>query len=129
MKIKSSVFLLLLLFFFYTLSFGVDLRPVAEAGDDQLVDNSVTLDGSQSTTPEGTIVSYEWTLAHREDSSNNQTTTGITPTVQGLSRGFYDVTLTVTNDYSQSDIDTMVVAASGDPCEDSFFVIPIAKKQ
>ena len=51
-----------------TATFAQNLRPLADAGPDQEVDESleglpilVTLDGSASTDPDGTIASYTWT--------------------------------------------------------------------
>ena len=51
-----------------TATFAQNLRPLADAGPDQEVDESleglpslVTLDGSASTDPDGTIASYSWT--------------------------------------------------------------------
>jgi hypothetical protein len=59
-------------------------------------------------------VSYEWTLEHRVDSSQNRTAQGDNPTVLDLEPGFYDVTLTVTNDNAHTGTDTMLLAAAGE---------------
>jgi len=88
--------------------------PVADAGNDQVVFDEVTLDGSGSYDTDGTIIEYTWTLTYRGDPANNKNATGINPTVTGLVKGFYDVTLNVTDDKgSTSAADTMLLAAAG----------------
>jgi len=86
---------------------------VANAGSDQVVFDTVTLDGSGSHGHDGTAVSYDWLLEYRGDGSYNQTATGVNPTITNLYPGFYDVTLTVTDDQSASTTDTSLVAAAG----------------
>ncbi len=90
--------------------------PEADAGPNQEVKNNVVnLDGSGSYDPDGTIKSYEWSLKYRifnfKIPSNNKTAIGETPTVTGLSKGYYDVTLTVTDCDGLTDKDTMVVTS------------------
>jgi len=87
--------------------------PTAEAGPEQVVFDDVTLDGSGSSDPDGAIVSYFWELQHREDSAFDTTAEGENPTVLELEPGFYDVTLTVTDDDGLSGTDTMLLAAAG----------------
>ena len=91
----------------------VDNPLIANAGSDQLVFDQVILDGSLSQDPDGTIVAYEWNLQHRENPSYNKLATGLNPTISGLYRGFYDVTLTVTDNDGFKATDTMILAASG----------------
>ncbi len=91
---------------------GVNI-PVANAGDDQTIFNEVTLDGSASGDADGSIVSYQWQLNHKENSDYNTTAEGMTPTVSNLKKGFYDVTLTVTNNDGNTGSDTMLLGASG----------------
>ncbi|MBW2066091.1 MAG: hypothetical protein JRJ03_14325, partial [Deltaproteobacteria bacterium] len=43
----------------------------------------------------------------------NRTATGIKPTVLNLKKGYYDVTLTVTDDQAATDTDTMELAVAG----------------
>jgi len=86
---------------------------IADAGADQIVFNKVTLDGSQSSVPDGLIVSYEWQLIHRTNPTYDRTATGVKPTVSNLKKGFYDVTLTVTDDLGGIDTDTMLLAVAG----------------
>ena len=88
-------------------------RPVANAGPDQTVTDAdgngqenVTLDGSQSEDPDGTIVSWVWT------ESASQIAIGETPTVT-LSVGTHTITLTVTDDDNATDTDEVVITIQG----------------
>lgn len=89
--------------------------PVASAGPDQIVFYEVTLDGSQSYDPNGLIESYQWYLQYREDSLYDLTAEGISPTIPNLEPGFYEVTLTVTNNDGLTGTDTMLLAVADDP--------------
>jgi len=89
---------------------SVPVPPIADSGPDQIVYEQVTLDGSQSEDPDGQIVSYHWKLQHRH-SSNVLTAEGINPTIPGLEPGFYDVTLTVTDDDGLTGEDSTEVVA------------------
>ena len=89
-----------------------NLPPLADAGPDQTVtDNDgdgaelVTLDGSASSDPNGSIVSYEW----REGST--PIATGATPAVW-LSVGIHTLTLEVTDDDGESATDSVVVTVN-----------------
>jgi len=86
--------------------------PVADAGDDQYVTDSdengselVSLDGSYSYDTDGSITSYVW----KKDS--NQIATGVDPDVT-LSVGEHTIELTVTDNNSATDTDTVVVTVS-----------------
>lgn len=87
--------------------------PIADCGDDKVVFDEVILDSSASYDPDGTIESYDWQLQHRENSDYNTSAQGESPTVSGLEPGFYDVTLTVTDNDGLTDSDTMLLAAAG----------------
>ncbi len=88
-------------------------RPVAVAGPDRaIVQNDITLDGNSSSDVDGTIVSYDWALEHRENSSYNKTASGQFAEITGLYFGFYDVELLVTDDDGLVDTDTMVLSVS-----------------
>lgn len=87
------------------------LPPSANAGpDQQLADSdqqpgeSVTLNGSASLDPDGTIVSYQWLNA-----SNEQIASGATPTVR-LTDGQHALTLLVTDDDGATDVDTVSIS-------------------
>jgi len=82
--------------------------PVADAGPDQTVDDldrdggeEITLDGSGST-DDGTIISYVWEEAEIEIA------TGIAPVVM-LDHGEHTIDLTVTDDFDETDTDTVVI--------------------
>jgi serine protease AprX len=88
--------------------------PVADAGPDQTVPDtdglpgeSVTLDGSASSDPDGTIVSYSW-------SWSNGSATGVSPTVD-LADGTHTVTLIVTDDEGETASDTVTVTVQPPP--------------
>ena len=88
---------------------GANQSPVAEAGLPQFVSDSdedgsedVTLDGSQSSDPDGQIVSYEW----QEDGQT--IAMGSNPTVS-LARGVHVITLIVTDDRGASAEDTVTI--------------------
>jgi hypothetical protein len=84
---------------------------VADAGDNRVVYDEVVLDASGSYDSDGTIVTYEWVLHHREN-LDNRTVYGVNPTVSGLAHGFYFVTLTVTDDEGASATDEMLLGAN-----------------
>ena len=84
-------------------------RTIADAGSNQTVtddDNngseSVTLDGSGSNDPDGSITSYVWSEA------SNQIATGESPTVN-FSVGTHNITLTVTDNEGATDTDNVTV--------------------
>jgi hypothetical protein len=87
--------------------------PFAHAGNDKVVFDEVALDGSDSYDPDGSITSYSWNLQNKTPSENNQTAIGINPTVTGLSNGFYDVCLTVTDNLGATNTDCSLLAAAG----------------
>ncbi len=86
--------------------------PTAKAGSPQtLTDNNkdgreeVSLDGSQSQDPDGTIVSYSWKIGETEIA------TGVTPKVI-LTVGTTLITLTVTDDKGLSSTDDVTVTVN-----------------
>jgi hypothetical protein len=87
-----------------TVNAAVNQSPVANAGINQTLSfgtQSVTLDGSKSSDPDGTIVAYKWTLV-----TGNAVTvsdSSITkPVITGLQGGQYIFELTVTDDKGAS---------------------------
>jgi outer membrane protein assembly factor BamB len=100
--------------------------PIADAGPDQVGWGEFVLDGSGSYDPEGDSVSYMWQVKHREDESTDVAfkgnaenviiIEGESPTLSDLEPGFYDVTVTVTDDDGNSAEDTMLLAVAG-KCE------------
>ena len=87
--------------------------PSANAGQNQAVFASITLDGSQSSDPDSDPLTFSWQVAHRTNAANNRTATGVSPSISNLQPGFYNVTLTVSDPDGLSDTDTMVCAATG----------------
>jgi len=89
--------------------------PTADAGPDQNVtdtddsgDESVTLDGSGSSDSDGTIVSYVW------EENSSQIATGVSPIVT-LSVATHTIDLTVTDDDSATDTDSVVITVDPAP--------------
>jgi subtilisin family serine protease/subtilase family serine protease len=95
------------------LSYGVtNLRPVANAGTDQTLTDtngdgveSVTLDGSASSDPDGSIVSYEW----REGST--VLAVQASPSIF-FPVGTHTLTLQVADDHGATGIDSVVVTVN-----------------
>lgn len=86
----------------------VNEPPTADAGPDQTVSRTspaganVTLDGSGSSDPDGTLVGYAWS------SDTGFSAGGATPTLS-LPLGVHVFTLTVTDDFGESDTDEVIV--------------------
>ncbi|MFW6154893.1 MAG: PKD domain-containing protein [Planctomycetota bacterium] len=98
-----------------TVNAGANQPPVADAGPDQTVrDNNkngsedVTLDGSGSYDPDGTIVGYVW------KEGDTQIATGVSPTVT-LSVAVHTIDLTVTDDGGATATDTVVITVKQGP--------------
>ena len=81
------------------------IPPIADAGGPYLVqvDYSVSLNGSASYDPDGTIVSYDW------DFGDNTTGTGVLAPHTYTAVGIYEINLTVTDDSSAQSSDTTMV--------------------
>jgi outer membrane autotransporter protein len=84
--------------------------PVANAGADRIVADtdlqageSVTLDGSGSRDPDGTIAAYQWLVG-----ASTVVATGVSPTVR-LPDGPHTLTLRVTDDAGGIATDTLVI--------------------
>ncbi len=89
-------------------SLNANQSPVANAGNDQTVTDadadgeSVTLNGSGSTDPDGSIADYTWY------EGGSQIATGASPTVS-LAFGWHKIALTVTDNEGATDSDTVIV--------------------
>jgi len=95
--------------------------PVADAGSNQTVDlgDTVTFDGTGSSDPEGSSLSYAWDFGDGSSPGS-----GVAPTHDYLSAGTYTVTLTVTDNEEATDSDTTVItvidgSANQDPVADA----------
>jgi PKD repeat protein len=86
-----------------------NIPPVADAGEDQVVnrDDTVEFDGSGSKDDDGSIVSYSWDFGDGSTGSGESTTHSYTTS------GAYTVTLTVTDNEGALDSDTMTVLVRG----------------
>ncbi|MEE8104605.1 MAG: PKD domain-containing protein [Planctomycetota bacterium] len=82
--------------------------PVADAGPDQSGDEggSISFDGSGSSDPDGTIVSYAWTFG------DGNTASGASVNHTYADNGSYTVTLTVTDDTGGTDSDNALVTVA-----------------
>ncbi|MCH4271088.1 PKD domain-containing protein [Kerstersia gyiorum] len=97
-------------------------RPVANAGTTQSVaaGSTVTLDGSLSTTPSGTL-GYQWTLVDKpaESTAELQGATSARPSFVADKVGRYEADLVVSNGSASSDHARVVVMAGNkDPIAD-----------
>ena len=98
-----------------TYSLSTNVKPIANAGPDQTVVDSnddgseeVTLNGSASSDPDGSIVSYEW----REGTTVIGTVAS--PSVW-LNVGTHTLTLQVTDNTGESSTDTVLVTVNPPP--------------
>ncbi len=92
------------------LRLGGDAAPLANAGPDLTVTDAdgtgseqITLDGTGSSDPDGTIASYEWS------EGGSPLATGATPTV-ALALGTHTITLTVTSSSGATSSDQVVIS-------------------
>jgi len=95
--------------------------PVADAGPDQeaLAGQAVSFDGSGSSDPDGTIVSYSWDFNASDGISEDAA--GVTASHTYSSSGTYTVTLTVTDNAGATNQDTAIVTVSEEPAEVEVF--------
>ena len=92
-----------------------NVSPVSNCGEDRVVFDEVTPDGSGSYDPDpsGSIVSYYWKLTPNADPDNYIEANGVNPTISGLTNGFYNMCLTVTDNNGATGIDCCLLAAAG----------------
>ncbi len=86
--------------------------PIANAGSDQTITaptNSVNLDGSGSNDPDGSIVSYSWTLVSGPGSVTINNSNSANASVLGLIPGSYTIQLKVTDNNGASAMDQMTI--------------------
>lgn len=94
--------------------------PIAQAGTDNAITlpvNTVSLDGSPSSDPDGTIASFLWTKISGPAGENILQTTSALTDVENLSRGVYTFELLVTDDKGFIDRDTIQITVNPEPNE------------
>lgn len=92
--------------------------PVANAGSNvsiTLPSNSVTLNASGSSDPDGNIVSYNWAKISGPAAFTISNATAANPVISGLTAGSYSIQLTVTDDKNATAKDTVVVTVNPAP--------------
>jgi hypothetical protein len=105
-----------------TVNASPDRPPVANAGPDQQIaynlqtcsmePSFITLDGRASHDPDGTIVSYQWSLIVADNYSVNITNpNAAVATVTNLTPGTYQFKLTVTDNQGATGQDTLIVTS------------------
>lgn len=97
---------------------NVNDPPVADAGSNQsaLVGETVNFDGSGSSDPDGTIVSYDWDFGDGNGGS------GMTTTHDYATAGSYIATLTVTDDDGLIDEDQVTITVTEAPVSETMHV-------
>jgi len=102
----------------YEYNGGVQPPPVANAGGNKTMSLPATttiLNGSQSVDPAGTITTYAWTQVSGPNTATIASPSAVNTNISGLAQGTYKFALTVTDDRSLSDADTMVLTVYSAP--------------
>ncbi len=90
-----------------------NIAPFAIAGDNQMVLHSITFDGSASYDADGTITQYSWAVTELVGGTLVAEVSGVNAVVTGLTQGYYNVVLTVTDDFGANAVDELNVVAFG----------------
>lgn len=88
------------------------LPPVANAGRDTMISlpvDSILLDGSGSTDPDGSISSYQWREIMGPSTSNLRSPDAVQSIAATLKKGVYEFELKVTDNSGLSDLDTVKI--------------------
>jgi hypothetical protein len=92
--------------------------PVASAGNDQnivLPAISTSLNGTASSDPDGSIVTYQWSQLSGPNTANIVSPGSATTTVSGLVEGSYEFRLQVTDNRNGTSTDNIIVNVSSAP--------------
>ncbi len=95
-----------------------NIPPVADAGADQTITapaNSVNLDGTGSSDPDGTISAYSWVKVSGPGTITISNSNTATPSVIGLQPGTYVFELTVTDNNGATATDQVTVTVNPQP--------------
>ena len=113
----------------YFRSSDSNIPPLADAGSDQIIPfDDVELNGNRSLDLDGSIVSWSWSLKHVDDEAWDLVAEGETISLSGLHYGYYDVTLSVTDDFGDKGSDAMHLAvANGDPGDQENYNLDMQK--
>src|SRR5579871_4831036 len=104
-----------------TVNAATNQPPIANAGADQTITlplDSVTLNGSASKDPDGTISKYSWTEVSGPSTATINTASGVTTIAGNLVQGTYVFKLTVTDNggaTASDNINIIVNAAANQP--------------
>ena len=86
--------------------------PIARAGSDQQIElpmDSVQLDGTASTDPDGNVVAYQWRKISGPSSFVLRSPGSVKTMASSLEKGLYQIELKVTDDEGASHLDTVQV--------------------
>ncbi|MBS1577256.1 MAG: hypothetical protein JST09_18305, partial [Bacteroidetes bacterium] len=92
--------------------------PVANAGTNQTITlpaNSVTLDGSNSKDPDGTISAYAWSKVSGPSQGSITNASSASTTATSLVQGTYIFKLTVTDNSNATGSDSVIITVNGIP--------------
>ena len=84
----------------------LNTNPIADAGIDIVGKRVINLDGTGSYDPDGTIVNYTWNFTY---SGSPVILYGVSPSFDFNISGFYNITLNVTDNDSDTDEDIVMV--------------------
>ncbi len=99
---------------------AANVPPIANAGPNQQITapaNSVTLNGSGSNDPDGTITTYSWVTISGPGSVTISNSNTATPSVVGLTAGGYIFELTVTDNNGATAKDQVAVTVLPQPLQ------------
>jgi hypothetical protein len=94
---------------------ALNIPPVANAGTSVTIIlplDSVTLNGTKSSDPDGAIVSYSWVQVSGPSTATISNLNSATPTVTGLIAGIYNFQLTVTDNSGASNSATVKITVT-----------------